>query len=42
MTTGVRKSNNKKTGFELAMDDVKNGRIEEFSSVEEMMKEILE
>lgn len=42
MTIGIRKSNNKKTGFELAMDDIKNGRIEEFSSVEEMMKEILE
>ncbi|MDE6695794.1 MAG: hypothetical protein K2K25_02845 [Muribaculaceae bacterium] len=34
---GLR-SKKKKSGFELAMDDVKAGRLTEYSSVEEMIE----
>lgn len=31
-----------KTGFEIAMDDIKAGNVEEFSSVDALMKDLLD
>ena len=31
-----------KTGLEMALDDIREGRVKEYDSVEQMMKEIEE
>jgi hypothetical protein len=38
----VSSKKKKKTGYELAMEDVKNGRVEEYSSVKELFDSIEE
>ena len=35
-----KKTTHKKTGYELALDDIKHGRIHEYNNLDEFIKEI--